>query len=63
MKKEYGRILWENYPSEETPLNDDYLNKIHAEPPQPMKCKNCGAPLTYEKDGAKHCEYCGTYYI
>ena len=60
-KLSYGRITWANYPNEETPLNNDYLNKIHAEPPKPRKCKCCGAPLTYEDDFIK-CEYCGTLY-
>lgn len=28
MNKTYGRINWENYPSDETPLNESNLNKI-----------------------------------
>lgn len=30
MNKTYGRINWENYPSDETPLNESNLNKIDA---------------------------------
>ena len=28
MNKTYGRINWENYPSDETPLNESNLNKM-----------------------------------
>lgn len=30
MNKTYGRINWENYPSDETPLNESNLNKIDS---------------------------------
>lgn len=30
MNKTYGRINWENYPSDETPINESNLNKIDA---------------------------------
>lgn len=28
MNKAYGRIDWQNYPSDETPINESNLNKI-----------------------------------
>lgn len=54
------RITWENYPDIYTPLN--HLGEFKPpEPPEPQKCKCCGAPLTYYENLIK-CEYCGTTY-
>ena len=58
-KPTYKPITWENCPSDYTPL--DGLKMQVPEPPEPRKCKCCGAPLTYEEDFIR-CEYCGTYY-
>jgi len=58
-KKTYKPITWENYPSDYTPF--DRLKMEVPEPPEPRKCKCCGAPLTYEEDFIR-CEYCGTFY-
>ena len=30
MNKAYSRINWENYPSDETPINESNLNKIDS---------------------------------
>lgn len=55
-KLSYGRITWANYPSKNT-----LIESLKIEPPEPQKCKCCGAPLTRHNDKIT-CEYCGTIY-
>lgn len=65
--KNYKKIIWENVPLQDTPVNESNLIAVN-DPPSlsdhhdklvPLICERCGGSINKE---TYTCEHCGTQY-